>query len=253
MKKIKMDLRERTGGRLYRRSGFSAGTEPRIKTRIALSLFLLFLLQLSLGGCIPAGEFYTGKTLRPGKFGLRFGGDDLLYTSSSKEGRQAGISIIPSVGMAIGLPLRFETDVRWFPVNFLEGTLREQLDPRSFHDFDASLNFSYGGYVGEYSYGELGATMSRNLKSCEPYVSFSLFHTVGRASSNLNLTYHGSTVLDVSDYLIQSINDARSLELGVGVPIGRTEIYPEVDYMYFTGEPSLNILSFGLGIQIHVN
>ncbi|HUI31278.1 MAG TPA: hypothetical protein VLX91_13800 [Candidatus Acidoferrales bacterium] len=200
---------------------------------------------------MATSNYTTGRTLEPGEEVARLGADYILNTASDGNRVRVGvtkdfpISFVPSVGLAFGLPLRLETSMRWYPVKFLEGSLRWQMNPRSFDAFDASLNFSYAGLIGEYSYAKYGVTVSKNINVIEPYVNYSFYHAVGRFSSDLNFLDNSGIATFAA-----SINNSRSAAFGVAVPIVKTKLFPEIDYQYFPNSSSLHLWSFGVGIQL---
>ena len=90
------------------------------KQFLAVLLFFIF----SLTGCVASSCFYNSRTLEQNKFAFAFGADDIALKSSNTSSASIGISkdvpFAPSIGFAYGLPLRLETDLRWYPVRFLE-------------------------------------------------------------------------------------------------------------------------------------
>lgn len=215
------------------------------------------VLIMVLSGCVASSSYYTGRTLEPGQEVARVGADYILNTASDGNRVQVGatkdfpISFVPSIGLAFGLPLRLETSLRWYPVKFLEGSLRWQVNPRSFDPFDASLNFSYAGLIGEYSYARYGVTVSKNMNAVEPYINFSLYHLMGRINSDLNITYKGSTIIDFANGITEGMNTSRSVAFGVAVPIVKTKLFPEINYFYNKYSFPQGLWSFGIGLQIN--
>lgn len=224
----------------------------RFRRTKVLPYTIISLLMTTLPGCMATSCYTTGRTLKPGEEVARIGADYVLNTISDGNHVRVGItkrlpiSFVPSVGLAFGLPLRLETSFRWYPVSFLEGSLREQLNPRSFNAFDASANLTYGGYIGKYSYLKYGLTVSKRIDSIEPYVDFAIYHAVGRMSSDMNFFDNGGI-----ESFTSSINASRSMAFGIAVPIAKVKLFPEVDYLFSTSNKSLHLWSFGIGLQIN--
>ncbi len=216
--------------------------------------FLVLFLIIVLDGCTASSNFYSARTLEENKFAVSFGADDIVTKSSGSSSENIGISkdlpFAPSVGIFYGLPYRLETGLRWYPIRFLEGSLREQLNPRSFNTFDASINLSYAGLIGVYSYLKYGATISKNINEFEPFIYYSFYHTMGNMTG---LT--GSSGLDgfITNLSSDIINNSRTIGFGIGLPLGKTKFYPEVDYDYYENNITNGIWHFGVGLRLYTN
>jgi hypothetical protein len=134
---------------------------------LTYSFLPVLLLTLSLCGCVASGSYYSARTIEPNKFALGFGADDIILkdskTSSSSIGISKDLPFAPSIGFVYGLPLNLETGFRWYPVRFVEASLKEQVNPKTFNLVDGSIDLSYAGLIGEYSYIKYGATISKNI------------------------------------------------------------------------------------------
>lgn len=74
-----------------------------------LFIFLVFLLMISLLGCLATTNYYTGRTLEKGKMMISFGMDNIIIQSTD-DGLtfNKDMPVSPSLGLALGLPYRFE-------------------------------------------------------------------------------------------------------------------------------------------------
>lgn len=203
-----------------------------------------FMFGILFAGCMAGDTFYTGRTLRPGKFSPGFGAQDLLLKSTiPSASHSTNLSIVPSFLFRLGLPLRFESDAQFIPPAFIQVSLRDQINPRSFRLFDFAPEATFGDLFHVFSYMRYGATVSRDVGGFEPYVHYSIYeflHYTGTDFSN-----NGLLSIPISSL----INNDRVIGLGVGIPLGGFELYPEVDYQYFRNDPRSGVYSFGIGIR----
>jgi hypothetical protein len=141
----------------------------------------------------------------------------------------------PSLGIAAGLPHRFETGIRYYAPYVFEGNVRHQLNPRSFSAFDMSVNFHMGTLFSNWfrdmsnPYFKYGLTLSRQISGYQPFVSF-----------YLNKNYNFDDIDD--DFL-----DYSTLCFGLAIPYKENLIIPECNYLM--GNDGNGIISIGIGIR----
>lgn len=226
-----------------------------MKNFYSISLPLLLLLSATiLSGCVSSSNFYSARTLEQNKLALTFGADDIVMKPAGNLASTVSISkdlpFAPSIGLYYGLPLRLETGIRWYPIRFLEASLREQLNPRSFNTFDASIDLSYAGMIGAYSYLRYGVTVSKDINNIEPFIHYSFYQATGRMTSVSSNTNLDGFITDLSSSLI---NSSRVIGFGVGLPLKKIKFFPEADYQYYNGDLSQGIWHLGVGIRIYTN
>jgi hypothetical protein len=205
------------------------------------------MLGWLLCGCVASSDYYTGRTLEEGKFSIGAGADDVAVKSSDSEvSVSKNKPFAPWFGVAYGLPLRLEVGARYFPVNFLELSLRDQVNPRTFDFVDFSLNLHYAVQFVGYSYLKYGVTLSKNISEFEPYVHYSAYHFMGSTS----LVFDDSFLSGVAGHFI---DDNRSMGIGIALPVQGTKIFPEVNYQYFGGDIKYGLWHFGIGIRVYPN
>ena len=210
-------------------------------------LVLIVAGVLALNGCVATSNFYSGRTLEENKFSIGFGADDIVLKSSdksvtvSKDGPLA-----PSIIAAYGLPLRLEIGMRYYPVNFVEASLRHQVNPRSFNVIDLSLNLHYALRLGGYSYIKYGVTLSKNIDEFEPYIHYSAYRFVGATTSIFDDSF-------ISGAAETFVNNNRSVGFGIALPVRRAKLYPELNYQYFGGDFSHGLWHFGIGVRVCTN
>lgn len=205
------------------------------------------LLMFALCGCVASSNFYTGRTLEEKKFSLGFGADDIVTKSTDNSiVVSKDKPLIPSISVAYGLPLRLEASLRYYPTSFFEGTLREQVNPRSFDIFDCSLNFSYASLIGGYSYLKYGISVSKNIQEFEPYVHYSSYYYMGAAKGDFSDNFLSSVTDDF-------INHNHSIGFGIALPLRHAKIYPEANYQYFENTLRGGLWHFGIGFRADLN
>ncbi len=218
-------------------------------------LFICFsiLMYFTINGCVASSSYYTARTLEKNKLALGFSADDILIKSSNSSGIQVGISkdlpFAPSIGFAYGLPLRLETGLRWYPPKFIEATLREQVNPRTFDEFDFSINFSFATLLGAYSYVKYGATISKKIDMLEPFLHYSFYHTVGDLKMSGDNSFDGF----INDLTSNLINNSRTIGFGLGIQVKKVEFFPEADYQYFDNNMSYGLWHLGIGLHLYTN
>lgn len=215
-----------------------------MKARVFYASFTVIMLAVSVCGCMTGSTFYTARTLRPGKFSPGFGAEDLLLKSTEPSALSiTKVAIVPSFLFRLGLPLRFETDAKFIPPEFIQVSLRDQINPRSFRLFDFAPEVTFGDLFHAFSYLSYGATLSKDIGGFEPYVHYSIYdflHYNGVDFSNNGL---------FSILVGSLVNNDRFIGLGVGIPLSGFELYPEVDYQYFRNDLRYGVYSFGIGIR----
>ena len=217
------------------------------------SAALISFLSYSFFGCVASSSYYSARTLEENKLALSFSADDIIIKDSKSSSTQIGISknlpFAPSLGLAYGLPFRLETALRWYPPEFVEFTLRDQINPATFDIFDGSIDVSYASLINAYSYIKYGATISKSVNNYEPFVHYYFYHTVG------TMTGSNSGSLDgfITDLTSDIINNSRIVGFGVGVPVSKLKFYPEIDYQYFGNDLSSGLWHVGIGLRIFTN
>jgi len=202
---------------------------------------------LIYSGCVSSSNFYSGRTLEENKLSIGFGLDDIALKSSDNSlSVSKNAPFVPSFNAAYGLPLRLELGMRYYPVNFLEATLRHQVNPRTFDFVDLSLNLHYAVLFGGYSYLKYGATLSKNVHEFEPYVHYSAYHFIGSTASIFDNSF-------ISGAAGTFVNQNRSVGFGVALPVQRAKFFPEVNYQYFGGDISHGLWHFGIGFRVFTN
>jgi hypothetical protein len=199
-------------------------------------IILLLPVMAGFYGCVSSSNFYTGKTLPEGDYTVNLGLDHMEIDNSESALKYFAIS--PSIGFSYGLPLKFETGLRYFPPYVFDVSLRKQINPADFTDFDCSLNLGFGYFYREYSYLKYGVTFSRDIEGVEPYIHFNFYSLVGGVVDGLSF---------VSDAVDDFINKSRVAGFGVSIPSGKTKIIPEVDYQYESGSLDKGWWRFGVG------
>ena len=202
-----------------------------------LSIFLLFLLMISLLGCIATTNYYTGRTLDKGKMMISFGLDNII-TQNTDEGLtfNKDMPVSPSLGLACGLPYRFEAGLRWYFQKTFEGSFRWQINPEKFRYFDVSTNLHYGSFHLEAEYFKYGLTVSKQLSRFEPFLSHYWY-----ASGEKN------TIADEDFSDILKTN--RVISTGIAIGIKEGYIIPEINYQYISGNFSDALVFYSLGFK----
>ncbi len=206
---------------------------------------LVVMLAFTLSGCIVASNFYTARTLRPGKIDLGFGADDISLKSTDKSLVIDKPPFIPSVALAYGLPLRLAIGARYWP-GILEGTLRDQINPMAFTLFDFGVNFSYAEYFGHYSYIRYGASLSKDISGFEPFVNYTFYHFGANAGTSLSDGIFNGQFTDF-------IDNNHVLGFGIAIPVQTAKLYPELDYQSFGSGGGIGLWSFGIGLRAPLN
>jgi len=210
----------------------------------SLSVILSFLFAFVFFGCVASSDFYTAKTLEPAKFAPGLGFDDIMIRSTDNSVKPSTtFAFVPSFLFACGLPLQFEADGRFVLPQLLEVSLRDQITPKSFKLFDFAPDVSFGDLFGEYTYLRYGGTLSKDLGFIEPYIHYHFYHFLHATSSDLSGPFF--TVDDVS----YTVDNDRGIGVGIGIPVGRIEFYPEFDYQYFRNDLRTGMYTFGIGIR----
>jgi hypothetical protein len=210
----------------------------RYHLKIPALFLLIALLVICFVGCLAATNYYTARTLKKGKMMISFGTDNIFFQSTD-EGLQFNkdLPFSPSMGLAIGLPYRFETGLRWYYLKTFEGTVRWQVNPVSFKYFDFSTNVHYGSFHLEVNYFKYGFTMSKQIAFVEPFVSYYWY-----ANGDLN---HLSDK-DYSDALSTNL----VLCFGMAIGIINGYIIPEINYQYVAGTFNEALVFYSIGFKL---
>ena len=204
--------------------------------QIIFGLLLLFLI-INMLGCLATTNYYTGRTLEKGKMMISFGMDNILIQSAD-QGLQVNkdMPVSPSLGLAGGLPHRFEAGLRWYFQKTFEGSFRWQINPRNFQYFDLSTNLHYGSFHLEANYFKYGFTLSKKIRRFEPFISHYWYANgdVGKLSDE-----------DFSDILKTN----RVLCFGMAVKVKEGFIIPEINYQYIAGDFGKALVLYSLGFK----
>jgi hypothetical protein len=207
---------------------------------------LLIVSTISTCGCVASSHFHTGRTLEKNKFTMLFGADDIYIQSDDESLTITKAQLfVPSIGAAYGLPLRFETSVRWYVPRKLHYSVRHQINPRSFEIFDGSINLSYAHISDGYSYLRYGISASKDISGVEPYIHYSLYRIVD-TSEDMSIGF-------ISNLTEEMIDNSRTLGFGVAIPVRHTTLFPEFNYQYFGNEIPKGAWRFGIGFRVHLN
>ncbi|HFE62915.1 MAG TPA: hypothetical protein ENK14_00675 [Caldithrix sp.] len=195
--------------------------------------FIFLLPILILLSCLATTNYYTGRTLLPGKK-VVVGGIDNFLIKDIETGQTVrfGLPYMTSLGFAAGLPRRLETGLYWhFPESF-ETYLRWQANPRSFCYFDLSLNSHFGVFAFSYPYIKLGVSLSKEIHGVEPFLNYYVY-------TNAKLTEEFKET-------------SRSLGLGIAIPIPRAQLIPEINFSFTGNEISKGLMMFNVGLRARV-
>jgi hypothetical protein len=206
-------------------------------------ILILFLCS----GCVVTSNYYTGRTLSEGKFAFAMGADDIILKSTEKSNEITKKNpFTPSIILSYGLPLRLETSLRYIPTKFFEGGLRFQVNPYSFDVVDGSLNLHYGYFITSYSYLKYGVTLSKNISDFEPYVHYSAYHFINTQNVDLSSGF-------LSGATEEFINGNRSVGIGLGIPLKKAMIFPEINYQYYGSSTKSGLIHFGIALRTYIN
>ena len=202
---------------------------------IKITLIICFIFILS--SCITT-NYYTGRTLEEGKTVLTPGVDNLVLVESKKGIVEKDLAFSISMGVATGLPWRFEVGIRNYFPYIWEANLRHQLNPRSFDWFDLSANF-HAGVVFSAKFEEVsppyykyGFTLSKKIFSIQPFISY-----------YLNNQFIFERVAERTDFEI--------ICFGIAIPFRGDLIIPECSY--YRSPSGVDFYSIGIGIRAFLN
>jgi len=210
-----------------------------IKYYLKITSLILFISAVAIIflGCLATTNYYTGRTLKKGKMMIFFGTDNIFYQITGDRLQfSKNMPFSPSMGLATGLPYRFETGLRWYYQKTFEGSLRWQINPESFRYFDFSANVHYGSFHLEVNYFKYGFTMSKKLPLVEPFVGYYWY-----ANGDINR-------LSDEDYM-DAITTNRVLCLGMVVGIKNGYIIPEINYQYIADDFSEALVFYSIGFK----
>jgi len=184
-------------------------------------------------GCATPNH-YTGRTLPNGHKAISAGADNLFIGPDD----EVKFFMSPSIGYVRGLPFQYEMGLSFYWPYALEGYLRQQITPQSFTLFDASYNLHVGRYfivadneINKLSdYYKIGFTVSKNIATYEPFVSYYLVSLTEKELSN--------------EYRINSV-----FCYGIGFPYEESTIIPEVNLQFRNGRFNKSKAFYSIGIR----
>ena len=188
---------------------------------------------LSFASCITT-NYYTGRTLESGKTVVTPGADNLILIESREGVVEKDMAFSVSMGIATGLPWRFEIGLRNYFPYILEANIRHQINPRSFELFDLSANFHAGVvFSPEFDdvsepYYKYGFTLSKEIFTLQPFVSY-----------YLNNQFEFERLAQRTDFEI--------ICFGIGIPFKGDLIIPECSY--YRSPSGVNFYSIGIGVR----
>jgi hypothetical protein len=187
-------------------------------------------------------NYYTAQTLDQGETVITPGVDNLIWIEKHGEVIEKHIAFSVSLGVATGLPWRFETGIRGYFPYIYEANIRHQINPKSFKAFDISANFHCGIGITEkfrsisQPYIKYGITVSKEISSIQPYLSYYL----------------------TKDYIFIIENNFGEpanysiLCFGVAIPFKTDLIFPECNY-YVAPEGLNGFFSIGIGVRVSLD
>ena len=181
-------------------------------------------------------NYYTAQTLDQGQTVLTPGVDNLLLIVDNEGIIKKDFSFSPSLGIATGLPFRFETGIRSYFPYVLEANLRQQINPRTFKHFDISINGHMGVFISNElrslsdPYFKYGLTLSKETGSVQPFISYYL---------NTNYAFKNETEKAINYSIVC---------FGIAFKHNQDLVIPEFNY-YKSANGIKGILSFGIGIR----
>ena len=206
-----------------------------IKTGSCISNLYLILL---ISGCITT-NYYTGRTLEEGKTVLTPGVDNIIIMEEEEGLLKKNFSFSLSLGIATGLPWRFEAGLRTYFPYIWEADIRYQITPRSFDWFDLSANFHSGVVFSDRfkevssPYYKYGFTISKEIMGIQPYVGY-----------YLNSHYLYERDAEWSDFGVVCF--------GLAIPFRDDFIIPECNYLR-NRDGDFGVYSIGIGIRASLN
>lgn len=155
-----------------------------------------------------------------------FGFDNIII-QSMEEGKllKKEMPLTPSVGLAYGLPYRFEIGIRTYMFITLEGLLRYEITPKTFKYFDLSANLHYG-VTPSFTYLKYGLTLSKEIYKFEPFVNYFYYQ-------------------DVKEYF----NGNNVIGFGLAIPIPHAKVILEMNYPHPTDDSSTGFIIYNIGIR----
>ena len=206
-----------------------------------LNLPFLILMITIFASCVTT-NYYTARTLDQGETVITPGVDNLIWITRNGEVVEKHLAFSVSLGVATGLPWRFETGIRGYFPYIYEANLRHQINPKSFEAFDISANFHCGIGITEkfreisQPYIKYGITISKEISTIQPYLSYYL--------SKDYIFILEDNPGEAADYSI--------LCFGVAIPFKTDLIFPECNY-YMVSEGKEGFFSIGLGVRVSLD
>ena len=206
---------------------------------IKFHVTLICVFFVLITGCVTT-NYYTAQTLDDGETVLTPGVDNLIWIENNGKVVEKHLAFGVSLGVATGLPWRFETGIRGYFPYIYEANIRHQLNPKSFELFDISANF-HGGIIFTDKFKDItnpyikyGLTISKDILSFQPYLSYYLSkYFIVENSSNEN-----------DDYSI--------ICFGVAIPFKTDLIFPECNY-YVLDNDWEGFFSIGIGVRVSLD
>lgn len=194
---------------------------------------LLLLFTLLLFCACATTNYYTAQVLEEDQSTITAGFDNLLWINSDEK----DVPFSPSFGYSRGFPRQVEAGIRYYLPCLLEANIRRQLNPETFHYFDASLNGHIGSVITFTSwkylfipYFKIGATVSKEFGKVQPFFSC-YFNT------NYTLEYEYEETLTCP-----------SISFGIAIEHKKALFIPEFNY-FKDSEMEKPIIMFGVGIR----
>lgn len=207
-------------------------------------LLWFVLLPVQFSGCVSTPNYYTGKTLPEGEKVITAGVDnihlkgivsDIGFGQNSDDIKRSPFT--PSFGFAMGLPNRFETGIRYIPINTIEGLLRWEATPESFNHFDFSINNHFIYFIPFVAYSKYGVTLSKDINTYQPFVNYYRY---------LHLFSMEKGTTGIKDWF----SNFRTVGLGIAIPIPGGSLIPEMNYQYENDDFSDGILFINVGFRV---
>jgi len=190
-----------------------------------LILSIIIMIIPFMQSCLMTSNGFTGRTIERGKIHVSPAVDYLVI--SDEEDTEFGF--YPSFGLDLGLPLRSETGLKYYPLYFFKGSLRTQLTPRDWHDWQlgTSVDLCY---------------TSISSSPLVPFFRLTAGYQTGRVTPFINISYSPIELYGKDRYI--------QYGMGAGIPIGpkgkQNIIIPEI----MIGNRDGYMLSFGLGFRL---
>lgn len=190
-----------------------------------VKLVLIVMIIPGWQSCIMTSNGFTGRTLERGEINISPAFDYLVISDKD----QTRFGFYPSFGADFGIPLRSEIGIKYYPLTFFKGSLRTQLTPRDFDNW------------------QIGTTVDINYTSIDSWPLIPFFRITAGYNTDItrpfiNLSYSPIKIYDRNGYF--------QFGVGAGIPLGpkenQTVLIPEL----MIGSRDEYMLSFGLGFRL---